>query len=185
MTGRPKTGDELFSIMKTDFEYALTTYGVEIICVCTDDGPDGKKSRRLIKEQLPWIAAFECWAHQSSLITGNYLALKTPWMQAAKQAVEVIKWFNNHGTALDLLRSQQLTTFGKILALIVAVLTRWVSQYCSLRRLKKLEKAIRACVITHEERLRVCAGRTPDHIEAAERIIEICKDNKFWKNVER
>ncbi|KAJ7258258.1 hypothetical protein C8J57DRAFT_1073693 [Mycena rebaudengoi] len=40
MTGRPKTGNELFSIMKSDFEYTLTTYGVEIICICTDDGLD-------------------------------------------------------------------------------------------------------------------------------------------------
>lgn len=112
-------------------------------------------------------------------------SLKAPWMKAAKQAVEVIKWFNNHGTALDLLRSQQLTTFGKILALIVAVLTRWVSQYCSLRRLKKLEKAIRACVITHKEKLRLCAGRTDEQIAAAERIIDICKDNSFWMNVEQ
>ncbi|KAJ7226240.1 hypothetical protein C8J57DRAFT_1093461, partial [Mycena rebaudengoi] len=81
--------------------------------------------------------------------------------------------------------SRQLTTFGKILALIVAVLTRWVSQYCSLRRLKKLEKAIRACVITHEEKLRLCAGRTDEQIAAAERVIDICKDNSFWMNVEQ
>ncbi|KAJ7231957.1 ribonuclease H-like domain-containing protein [Mycena rebaudengoi] len=185
MTGRPKTGDELFSIMKSDFQYAQDTYGVEIICACTDDGPDGKKARRLIKEQLPWIAAFECWAHQSSLITGNYLAIKAPWMNAAKLAVEIIKWFNNHGTALDLLRAAELTTFGRWLALILPVLTRWVSQYCALRRLIKLKRAVLICIIQHEERLLVCAGRKDEQMATAAHIIETCKDDDFWKNIER
>ncbi|KAJ6482399.1 ribonuclease H-like domain-containing protein [Mycena vulgaris] len=91
------------------------------------------------------IAAFECWVHQSSLITGNYLSIKAPWMATAKLPIEVIKWFNHHGTALDLLRVQQRLSFDKILALILPVITRWVSQYCSLRQLKKLERAISAC----------------------------------------
>ncbi|KAJ7770863.1 hypothetical protein DFH07DRAFT_681221, partial [Mycena maculata] len=69
MTGRPKTGDELFEIMKSDFEYAWNTYHIEIIAVCTDDGLDGKKARRLLLQWRPSIAVFECWAHQSSLMT--------------------------------------------------------------------------------------------------------------------
>ncbi|KAJ7167705.1 hypothetical protein C8R46DRAFT_812141, partial [Mycena filopes] len=64
MTGRPKTGDELFAIMKSDFEYAWNTYKVDVIAVCTDDGPDGKKARRLVREWKASIAVFECWAHQ-------------------------------------------------------------------------------------------------------------------------
>ncbi|KAJ7495202.1 ribonuclease H-like domain-containing protein [Mycena latifolia] len=185
MTGRPKTGDELFEIVKSDLDFAKTTYGVDIIAVVTDDGPDGKKMRRLIKEQMNQIATFECWAHQSSLITGNFLSIKVPWMGAAKLAIEVIKWFNHHGTALDLLRAQQQMSFGHFLALILPIITRWVSQYCSLRRLKKLERAIRACVITQEQTLRLCAGRKQEQIDAAERVIGIVKDDGFWRNIER
>ncbi|KAJ7831948.1 hypothetical protein B0H14DRAFT_3463753 [Mycena olivaceomarginata] len=91
MTWRPKTGDELLRIVGSDIAYAEETYGVEVIAVCTDDGPEGKKMRRLVKEQSSWIAAFECWAHQAHLITGNYLAITAVWMQAAKQAIEIIK----------------------------------------------------------------------------------------------
>ncbi|KAJ7468182.1 ribonuclease H-like domain-containing protein, partial [Mycena latifolia] len=185
MTGRPKTGDELFEIMKSDFEYAWNTYRVEIIAVCTDDGPDGKKARRLVVAWKPSIAVFECWAHQSSLMTGNYLAIKAVWMQDAKQALEVVKWFNNHGKALDLLRAQQMTIALTILHLLLPVVTRWTVHYCCLRRIKKLERAIRTCVITHEETLRICAGRKPDQIEAAEAIIETCKRDSFWKNITR
>ncbi|KAJ7775980.1 ribonuclease H-like domain-containing protein [Mycena maculata] len=185
MTGRPKTGDELFEIMKSDFEYAWNTYRVEIIAVCTDDGPDGKKAHRLISQWKPSIAVWECWAHQSSLMTGNYLAIKAPWMQDAKHAIKVIKWFNNHGKALDLLRTQQKSIMIVILQLILPVVTRWTAHYCSLRRLKKLERSIRTCVMTHEETLRLCAGRKREQIAAAEVIIETCVRNDFWKNIKR
>ncbi|KAJ6475182.1 ribonuclease H-like domain-containing protein [Mycena vulgaris] len=107
---------------------------------------DGEAEKSRVIYPLPRrIAAFECWVHQSSLITGNYLSIKAPWMATAKLPIEVIKWFNHHGTALDLLRVQQRLSFDKILALILPVITRWVSQYCSLRQLKKLERAISAC----------------------------------------
>ncbi|KAK7029256.1 hypothetical protein R3P38DRAFT_2703759, partial [Favolaschia claudopus] len=145
MTGRPKTGDELFDIVKSDLVYAKETYGVETIAVVTDDGPDGKKMRRLVSEEMPELATFECWAHQISLVTGNFLGIKLPWMESVKLALEVIKWFNHHGVALDLLRGQQQLMSAKTLALILPIVTRWVSQYCSVRRIKKLETPIRTC----------------------------------------
>jgi hypothetical protein len=185
MTGRPKTGDELYDVVTGDIKYAEETYGVEVIAVCTDDGPDGKKMRRLIKERMPWIAAFECWGHQAHLITGNYLTIKAPWMDAAKLAIEVIKFFNHHQTPLDLLRAQELLTLGHFLALILPVLTRWLSQYCSVRRLKKLERQILVVIITHEDTLRLCLGRKQEQIAIAEKVIQTCKDPQFWKNLER
>ncbi|KAJ7258197.1 hypothetical protein C8J57DRAFT_1436836 [Mycena rebaudengoi] len=177
MTGHPKTGNELFGIMKSDFKYAEETYGVEIIAVCTDDGPDGKKARRLIKAWKCSIAVFECWAHQSSLMTGNYLAIKAPWMKDAKDALEVVKWFNNHGKALDLLRAQQSNDFlPPFFAFFFPVVTRWTIHYCCLRR---------ACVVTHEEVLRVCAGRKEEQIAAAESVIATCNRASFWINIGR
>ncbi|KAK6974145.1 hypothetical protein R3P38DRAFT_2472543, partial [Favolaschia claudopus] len=125
MTGRPKTGDELFVIVKSDLVYAKETYGVETIAVVTDDGPDGKKMRRLVGEEMPELATFECWAHQISLVTGNFLGIKLPWMESVKLALEVIKWFNHHGVALDLLRGQQQLMSAKTLALILPIVTRW------------------------------------------------------------
>ncbi|KAJ7809917.1 ribonuclease H-like domain-containing protein [Mycena leptocephala] len=185
MTRRPKTGDELFEIMKSSFEYAWNIYKVEIIAVCTDDGPDGKKARHLIFEWKPSIAVFECWAHQSSLMTGNYLVIKAPWMTDAKESLEVVKWFNGHGKALNLLRAQQTLVFLSILRLILPVVTCWTIHYCCLRRIKKVERAIRACVVTHGETLRLCAGNKPEQIAAAEHIIDTCNRNSFWKNIGR
>ncbi|KAJ6452036.1 ribonuclease H-like domain-containing protein [Mycena vitilis] len=185
MTGRPKTGEELYAIVMSDLKYALETYGVDVIAVCTDDGPDGKKMRRLIRERCPWIATFECWGHQSHLITGNYLGIKAPWMDAAKRAIEVIKFFNHHQTALDLLRAQEHTALGHYVALLLPVLTRWLSQYCSIRRLLKLKKQIQVVVIAHEETLEFCLGRKQEQIAVARHAIGICNDTQFWNNLER
>ncbi|KAJ7429846.1 hypothetical protein B0H11DRAFT_2264793 [Mycena galericulata] len=38
------------------------------------------------KTYMNWIAAFEYWV-QSSLITGNFLSVKVPWIGAAKLAI--------------------------------------------------------------------------------------------------
>ncbi|TEB37766.1 hypothetical protein FA13DRAFT_1867552 [Coprinellus micaceus] len=88
-TGRPKTGDELFRLVKDDFTYAKETFGIEVVLTVSDDGPDGKKMRRLVDEDPELTtAALECWAHQSHLMTGNYLSVKAGFMLAAEQAGE-------------------------------------------------------------------------------------------------
>ena len=55
---------------------------------------------------------------------GNYLRLKLLFLEAAQETVEVIKWFNNHSQALDMLHRDQLKRYGHALALIVAVIVR-------------------------------------------------------------
>ncbi|KAF8960112.1 ribonuclease H-like domain-containing protein, partial [Flammula alnicola] len=184
MTGRPKTGDELFALIKDDILYTQNTYGVKVICVTTDDGPDGKKARRLIKEDLNLaIAVFECWAHQSSLMSGNYLAIKVPFMKAASKALEIIKWFNNHQKALDILRAEELTHLQHILALILPVITRWTAFYCALARLLTLQSCIVACVAHHQDALLAAAGTKDDTPEKAAEIVEMCEDRQFWKDL--
>jgi hypothetical protein len=44
MIGYLKTRDELFKIMKSNFQYAKDTYRVEIIAICMGNRPDGKKA---------------------------------------------------------------------------------------------------------------------------------------------
>ncbi|KZP14834.1 hypothetical protein FIBSPDRAFT_664421, partial [Athelia psychrophila] len=67
MTGQPKTGDQLLEVVKEDLNYMETHYGLRTIAWCTDDGPDGKKMRRLLWTWLPWMVVLVCWAHQINL----------------------------------------------------------------------------------------------------------------------
>ncbi|KAH9941965.1 hypothetical protein B0H21DRAFT_670029, partial [Amylocystis lapponica] len=67
MTGEPKTGDRLLMLVTSDIQYMSTEYGVKTIGWCTDDGPDGKKMRRLLGLTMPWLITLACWSHQINL----------------------------------------------------------------------------------------------------------------------
>lgn len=186
MTGRPKTGDELFSLVKADFAFVKETYGVEIIAAVTDDGPDGKKMRRLVKEDPDLrMAVFECWAHQAGLLTGNYLGVKQDFMEAASHGNDIIKWFNNHGKALDLLRNQQILILLKEYALLYPASTRWTSQFTCLSRLSSQEAIILGCVAQHRDELLLAAGPKADAKAKATEIIDRCLEPGFWRDLKR
>ena len=140
------------------------TYLVELIAWITDDGPDGKKARRRIRELMKHIIETVCWTHQNQLIVGDYLSL-TEYNDVILQALDVVKWFNNHGTALSLFNAEQVTTAQskgiasfRPLALILPVITRWTAHYLSVCRLLEVKDSIRTCVVRSEGTLIHCAG---------------------------
>ena len=65
MFNRPKTGDELWSIVKPDLVLAREWYGVEVHSVTTDNGPDAKKMRQLGKKEMPHIIWNQCCIRKS------------------------------------------------------------------------------------------------------------------------
>lgn len=188
MTGEPKTGDRLVELIKSDIQYIFDIFGVEIIAWACDDGPDGKKARRLIFEFLPAIIAIVCWAHQVNLIVGDYLK-RSGYLQTINHALDVIKWFNNHSTALDLFRKEQLSTYSEVrlyaLSLILPVVTRWTAHYLAITRLLSLGLAMRACCMKYEDQLRVAAGKRSEQTAKAEEILDIVKDADFWTDLVR
>ncbi|KAG5633147.1 hypothetical protein H0H81_010507, partial [Sphagnurus paluster] len=119
MTGEPKTGDRLLQLVLDDIEYMEEHFGVHVIAWCTDDGPDGKKMRRLLRRHFPWIMVLVCWAHQINLIVGDFLTFKCDLLLIIAQCLEVIKWFNNHGAALALLEEEMKITYQGVWALVL------------------------------------------------------------------
>ncbi|KAI0026474.1 hypothetical protein K488DRAFT_6909, partial [Vararia minispora EC-137] len=67
MSGQPKTGDNLFRIVLEEIKSFETKYGVEVVAWVTDDGPDGKKMRRLLAKHMKKLIVLLCWAHQIQL----------------------------------------------------------------------------------------------------------------------
>jgi hypothetical protein len=183
MTGEPKTGDRLLELVLEDIEFMKDRYGVEVIAWCTDDGPDGKKMRRLLREKFDWIFVLVCWAHQINLVVGDFLGLGLPYMTSVKKALAVIVWFNGHGAALALLNDEQCYTYGDSWALILPVITRWTAHYLSISRLLKVKTAVRSCSIRHETTLLECAGRKAEVKEAARQILATVSDNQFWDDL--
>ena len=189
MAGEPKTGDRLFELICLAMKIMKEKYGVELVAWCTDDGPDGKKARRRIRELLTYIIDMVCWTHQSNLMIGDYWTLPE-YASVIGKALEIVKWFNNHGTALSLFQKEQITTYSatnprfRPRALILPVITRWTAHYLSVCRLLELKQAMRACVCRHEPELLVCAGKTIELKSKVESVMKIVNDGDFWAKLE-
>ena len=135
MTGQKKSGDKLLELVLEDIRVIVDKYKAILISWTTDDGPDGKRMRCLLVRMLPKIIATVCWAHQINLVFGEYISLPgiREWVELA---LDIIKWFNAHSTALDLLREEQrITPPNQVLSLLLPVSTRWTPHYLSISRL--------------------------------------------------
>ncbi|KAF9471055.1 hypothetical protein BDN70DRAFT_939231 [Pholiota conissans] len=123
VTRDPKTGDVLFKLVLWDIKTRK------------------KKMRRLLLAHSPWLITLPCWAHQINLV-GDMFNIRRETTEDINLALEIVKWFNNHGTALELLRQEQLHSFdGKFFALILPALMRWIHHYLALTRITKLKAA--------------------------------------------
>jgi hypothetical protein len=179
MSGKPKTGNQLLEIVESDIQYIYDKFGVVVIAWCTDDGPDGKKMRRLLGVKYRWLITLLCWAHQMNLVVGDFLNLKADFRRIITLALDVVKWFNNHGQALDKLRIEQIITYdGKSWSLILPI-TRWTAHYLSLTRLLKVEAALTTCCSRHKPLL---LGLGKNETEAAE-VLHTVADARFWAEV--
>ncbi|KAH9961857.1 ribonuclease H-like domain-containing protein, partial [Lactifluus volemus] len=196
MRGQPKTGDRLYELTRDDISYMQNTFGVQVIAYCTDDGPDGKKMRRLLHEALIEIIVLVCWAHQVNLMVGDYLKANPDLKDTVNKALEVMKWFNNHSLAHDWLMHQENPekTYEQLigkppgthaLTLFLPVVTRWLAYYLSLSRLLAVSPAMRSLCLRRHVDLARCAGAKAEDIRKANTILALVNDSEFWTKVYR
>lgn len=129
---------------------------------------------------MPEIVAPHCWGHQVALLLGDYLKFERTSMQIVDQAIEIIKWFNNHSVALGLFRVEELQVLGKMLALLLPVVSRWTSHYVSVARLLEVQKPMRVCVLKSREALLTCAGTDANSAAKANEVLETVGRDQFW-----
>ncbi|GJE84312.1 hypothetical protein PsYK624_003880 [Phanerochaete sordida] len=186
MTGRPKTGDEMLSLIRSDIQDAQKRLKVVIIGWTTDDGPDGKKARRILAAEEPQLIVTVCWAHQINLVVGDLFSLPEI-AEVIAAAVEIVKWFNAHGAALDLHREAQKIhdPLHDPLALLLPVITRWTAHFQSVSRLLRLSIPTRSCSVTRRDKLLTSAGRTAEAKGKAQEVLRIVDDPDFWVRLTR
>lgn len=132
------------------------------------------------------MAWLECWAHQIHLMTGNYLAIASSFLEVLSEANKLIKWWNNHSYALaELWAYQMLLRYLILLVFLVAVATRWLSNFCSLNCVVWLENAVCGCVRKSRAKLLVAGGILAAAKEKAEEILTICERETFWLDLKR
>ncbi|KAI0352260.1 hypothetical protein OH77DRAFT_1409607 [Trametes cingulata] len=189
MTGRPKTGDEHAKIIRGDMEHMREVYEVRPIAWVTDDGPDGKGARNILRAEYPWLMTFVCWAHQSNLLAGDYLAWPI-YRDTVNAALDIVRWFNNHSSALELFNKEQLYTYPdrtQPLVLILPNLTRWTTHVQSIGRLLLLARALQACVLRNKEQLLEIASKsqTDNAAVTARKVVASIEDSDFWRRLDR
>jgi hypothetical protein len=118
-------------------------------------------------------------------VVSDYFKLKIVFIETAEKALTVIKWFNSHSRALGILGKQQKDTYNKVLALILPVITRWTCHYLSFTQLIKISKPMRTVVLNRQDTLKECAGKKRDALDAAEKVLQIVEEPKFWEDILR
>ncbi|KAI0631797.1 hypothetical protein C8Q77DRAFT_1074755 [Trametes polyzona] len=189
MAGLPKTGEQHAKIIQEDLDIMRNKFNVHPIAWVTDDGPDGKGARNLLRRLLPWLMTFVCWAHQSGLLAGDFLVFPE-FKATVSAALDVVRWFNNHSSALDLFNQEQCLTYPdrpRPLVLILPALTRWTTHFQCASRLLEVGRALELCVARHRESLLQIGekSQTAHAKETARKVIATIDDKEFWKRLDR
>lgn len=196
-----KDANSLLRLMLDEIKYAIEVLKLVVVAWCTDASGESAKMRRLLVKKFPWIVVLDCWAHQVraphfarnthgspqlqiNLVVGDMLKVKD-YSGLVSDALDVVKWFNNHSLALGMLRLVSMEKLGRELSLILPVITRWTSHYLSVRRLLQLENPIRHLLLDSREKLLLCAGKKREAKEKAAKVLDVLGDPQFWNNLRR
>ncbi|KAF8750324.1 hypothetical protein RHS01_09373 [Rhizoctonia solani] len=185
VSAQRKTAQKLLELVRGEIEYCEKELGVKVIAWCTDASGESRAMRNRLVGHLPQLIMLDCYAHQINLIVGDYFKRLPAKLQVMDAAYWLVHWFRNHSFALGLLRKCQAQEYnGRVLALILPVLTRWTAHYCAAARLLDVMHAIRICIAKHEAEILESAG--PIHSDArklAVSTLAIATASEFWEEL--
>src|SRR5882762_4389190 len=184
MMKEPKTGDQMFELMKADKTLMEEKYKITVGGWCAVEGPDTKKGKRLMSEVFCWMIIIVCWAHQMNLVVGDLLGVKHKLIKVIKTALEIITWFNGHSVPLAWLQDEQQLTYNKSWIIFLPIITRWLAHYHTYTRFLKSERAMYACWAQKADEIIMKAGNTEKQ-ERAQAVLEPIGDVEFWKKLQR
>lgn len=130
---------------------------------------------------------------QFQLILREYFAVNLEAAETAEQATDLIGWVLNHGRVRSIfneLQAEHSVPPGKILAFLIANMTRWTTHLIAFIRLYVLKDPMRRAVITRRQDIinaQVGAEKNRQKKQKLEDdAIEHCDlidDGAFWRNL--
>ncbi|KAG1752181.1 hypothetical protein EDB19DRAFT_1627844, partial [Suillus lakei] len=117
------------------------------------------------------------------LIVGDLFKAKDDYGQYGDLAQELITWLRSKTHILALLCELQMSTVGKTLAIIRAVLTRWLSHYLAYQRLLDVRPSLELLIAKHEAEIR-STGDARSRAKTSAAIATI-KNPTFWHAMAR
>ncbi|KAG1730368.1 uncharacterized protein EDB91DRAFT_1059506 [Suillus paluster] len=120
---------------------------------------------------------------QWNLIVGDLFKVKDDYGIYEDMVQELIMWLCSKTRVLAILCEIQMATIGKMLAVLRAVLTCWMSHYLAYRRLLELCPAIKLLVTKHEAHL--ISGGDACSRRKTQTAIATIKNATFWHALAR
>jgi hypothetical protein len=184
MTKEPKTGDQMFKLMKADKTLMEEKYKITVGGWCADKGLDTKKGKRLMSEAFCWMVIIVCWAHQMNLIMGDLLGVKHKLIEVIKTVLKIITWFNGHSVPLTWLQDEQQLMYNKSWIIFLPVITCCLAHYHTCTRSLKIERAMCTCWAQKADEIIMKAGNTEKQ-ERAQAILDPIGNVEFQKKLRR
>ena len=144
-------------------------YRVRIVAFCCDNDGGSQQGRKDLVLKRPWLFGPPCCAHQVNripiliyriganhtlqfqLILGDYFTENKEAAETAEEATDLIGWVLNHGFVRSIFNETQAeisTPPGKVLAFLVANMTRWNTHFIAFDCLFDLKDPMRRVVIS-------------------------------------
>ncbi|KAF9236931.1 hypothetical protein BU15DRAFT_76419 [Melanogaster broomeanus] len=150
--------EELLKQMSLAISSIEMEWGATVIACTTDAFGESAKARHLLQQKLPHLVVPDCLAHQWNLIIGDLFKVKDDYEDKTQ--------------VLALLCEIQMASMGKTLAIIRAILTRWLSHYLAYQRLLEVCPTLELLVTKHETAL-LASGKQPAREKTATAIATI------------
>ncbi|CUA68261.1 Zinc finger BED domain-containing protein 4 [Homo sapiens] [Rhizoctonia solani] len=180
LSAERKTADNHLKVVLSNIDEAEKKYNIRIIAWVSDAGGESRAMRVRLNRLRPYILVFDCWAHQINLIVGDILKLSSELVDAAEQAIEIIKWLLNHSRLLALFHEEQLRITERTHTLNLPVIFRWSSYFLSFTSLISEARPLLALVMGRPEVFIESAGRASEQVQQVKVIMQNIKDPNFW-----
>ncbi|KZV66326.1 hypothetical protein PENSPDRAFT_637149 [Peniophora sp. CONT] len=183
MSGLPKTGDELLRIAAEVKKGAVEAFGVVNIGHCTDDGPDGKKMRRVAAVLFSDQIFTYCWAHQTECVVKDVIKASPEHRELIQQAKDLAKYVRNHDRPRAALRRATFEQFGQEYNLITPSSTRWAGWHKSFARFDKVQNCLQVAVVREGAEWLEHLPQKMDPATLTAMLDRIQDNNGFWPAV--
>ncbi|PPQ78441.1 hypothetical protein CVT25_011885 [Psilocybe cyanescens] len=146
-TAHKKDGESICKAFEEMIDKAEDDYGVAIVAFCCDNNGGSQRGRKDLVLKRPWLFGPPCCAHQ-------YFTVNEEAAETAEEATNLIGWVLNHSHVhLIFNEAQQEIPPGKVLAFLVANMTRWTTHFVAFNQLFDLKDSMQRTVISSREEI--------------------------------
>ncbi|KAF8151389.1 hypothetical protein B0H34DRAFT_665164 [Crassisporium funariophilum] len=155
-TAHKKEGLSICLAFEGMIEKAENIYGVIITAFCCDNNGGSQHRRKDLVLKWLWLFGPPCCAHQFQLILGRYSLVNLEAAETAEQETDLNGWILNHGQVPSIFNKSQEETSApprKVLAFLVAKMTRWTAHLTAFACLCDLKTALQRAVISQRHNI--------------------------------